>query len=538
MEQILEKNISRSSVHSWIYFLCLCLLVLSIPTSGPFIFISQALLIINWLAEGQLKFKFKKFFSNKPALIFASIFFIHLVSLLWTDNLLKGLSSELLTKLPILTLTLVIVTSPPLDIKKIRIILFLFIATVLTVSFIGFHIYITRDITDFRHLAPYASHLYLSLMLIISAFLLPWLTKQVTQNYGWLITSFALSAWMIFFLMLTRTLSGLVSLTGVLIFFILWIIVNHKNVVFKISTAFIFITVIVLSLWGLNYMHNLVTHKVETDLTSLNQYTNEGNPYYHDTTRTLRENGHFAYIYISEKELKNEWNKKSEIDYYGQDKLDQDVRYTLFRYMASKGLRKDKEHFKELTKSDIRAIEEGKTNHLYKNWPGILIRVHQAMMGIQKYRETNDPTWGSFTQRIDLWGASYQAFKKKPLIGWGIGDIYEAVQYGLAKNNSELQGKQMKPHNQYLIILLTLGSLGLILFLVFYIYTVIKTKAYTLFPFNIIIVTFAVDMTGNNPIDAQFGLTMFVFFTLYFGFIYPNKSNCQNFNKKSTQTNN
>ncbi len=530
-----QKNITRESLHRWVYFFCLCLLVISIPTSRSFIVVSQVLLGINWLAEGQFKTKLNNFFNNKPAIAFSLIYVLYIIGLLWTENLAYGINSELKTSLPILTLTLVISTSPSLDIKKIRIILFLFIAAVLSVSFIGLYIYLTKDNAGFRDITPFASHLYFSMMLIISAFLLPWLARQITNNKLWLITSYSVSAWMIIFVFITRSLSGLVSLIGVLFFLMAYVIVNHKNIVLKISTSLVFVLSISLTIWGVVYLYQLSSYETKTDFSSLDSYTKEGNPYFHDTTNTLRENGNLVYKYIAEEELKEAWNERSELDYYDRSHSRVNVRTVLLRYMTSKGYRKDREHMNLLDSEDIKAIENGVPNYLYVNWPGILVRLHKTMAGLQKYRETDNPMESTFTQRIDLWKASHEAFKKKPVIGWGTGDILQAVEYGLEKNNSPLKGyREYKPHNQYMVYLLKLGIAGLIFFLLLYIYTAVKTRSYKIFPFNIFVVVFAFNMLGNNPIEAQFGLTMFVFFTLFFCFIYPKSINI----KKPINTNN
>ena len=524
MASLNQTNISRQSVHLWIYFFCLCLLVIAMPTSRTLISSSQIFLGVNWLAEGNYLNKLKKFYNNKPAVAIALIYMLYVVGLLWTENLSYGIGYELKNKLPILTLTFVVASSPALDKKKIRALLFLFIATVLFVSFIGLFTYLTNELTDFRHISPFASQLYFSMMLIISAFLLPWLIKQTTKNKYWLAISFVLSAWMIFFIFLSRSLSGLVSLAGVLLFLLIWIVVEHKSLFLKITAISIFFLSVAFTTWLLTYMHNLTTYKTDVDFSSLDMMTQDGKPYLHDTTHYLRENGHLVYLYISEEELKGQWKEVSEIDYYGEDRQKHEIRHTLFRYMASMGYRKDRKHLKLLSEEDISAIEKGTTNYLYNHWPGIFVRVHQTMMGIQIYRDTKDPNWSTLTMRADLWRASFQALKRKPLIGWGTGDIYKAVDYGLEKNNSKLEFQQAKPHNQYLLLLISLGVVGFILFFVFYVYAVIKTKAYKILPFNLFLVVFAVDMMGNNPIDAQYGITLFVFFTLLFGIIYRNTS--------------
>ena len=523
-------NTSRENLHSWVYFICLCLLVASIPTSRFMVSVSQILLFINWLAEGKFKYKLKAFITNKPALAFVMIYGIHIIGLLWTQDINYAVFHDLRHKLPTLLLTLILVTTPLPEIKKSRTILFIFVATVLSVTFISLYIYLFKGLVHYRDLLPFTSHLYFSMMLIISAFLLPWLIKQVSAKKSWYVLALSLSAWMIVFLFMTRSLSGIASLAGVILFMIIWIILYHKSTYLRVIVLVTFIASIAGTSFYLHHIYSMATHKAEYDLSQLDTHTKHGNPYYHNLNDMLRENGHLVYIYIADGELEKAWNERSEIEYYSKGRTGQEVRYTLYRYMASKGYKKDKEHLKMISDEEITAIENGITNHLFLKWPGISVRIYETISGIIIYNESNNPMWSTLTQRLDLWKASVEAIKKNPIIGWGTGDIFIAMKYGLEKTESPLRYYRqhgdseitiMKPHNQYLLFLITLGVLGLILFIYFYTYTVVKTKGYKLLPFNIFVVAYAVNMLANNPIDAQIGQTMFVFFTVFFCFIYP-----------------
>ncbi|MFW5793747.1 MAG: O-antigen ligase family protein [Bacteroidota bacterium] len=521
MSILSTTNKDRQTFHFWVYFILLCLLAASMPTSIYMVSVVQIGLGVNWLLEGRYKDKFNKFFNNKPAIVFTLIYVMHLVGLLWTEDLMYALGSDLKHKLPTLTLTLIIVSSHEIDIKKIRIILYLFVASVIAVSFISFANYLINDITNHRKILMFSYHLYFNLMLVLSMFLLPYLVRKSTKNKAWFVVSLLLSLWMLYFLILTRALSSLAALSAVIVFILVYIFFKKHSIYIKIVSASLLIVGIVFSVMIVRYVNQFESTKTEVSVEALETHTKEGNPYKHFLPIEEWENGNPVYIYIAEDELQDEWNNRSDIDYYSTDKKGYDIRFTLFRYLTSKGLRKDREGLQELTDEDIKAVEQGITNHLYTEWPGILERIHQTIKGIHIYNETNNPNWSTLTQRIDLWKASYEAFKKKPIFGWGTGDLFIAVEYGLEKNDSVLQGEKMKPHSQYLLFLLTLGSVGLILFFVFYIYPVVKTKAYKIFPFKVFMIAYAINMIGNNPIDAQLGQTMFVFFTLVFCFMYP-----------------
>jgi O-antigen ligase len=142
------------------------------------------------------------------------------------------------------------------------------------------------------------------------------------------------------------------------------------------------------------------------------------------------------------------------------------------------------------------------------------------MMSLYLYRESSGrmTDWGSLTKRIDLWKASWEAFRARPVFGWGTGGILMAVDHGLQKNNSELAGLNMKPHSQYLFILLTLGAAGLVSTLILYAFFIAEKKAYKSLMFNLFLVAFLVHFTGNNSLESQPGQDLFVFFSLIFGY--------------------
>lgn len=524
----------RQSVHFWIYFFGLCLFVASLPISPFMLTISQIIIGVNWIIEGNYSIKFKKFLNNKPAIAFTLIYILFVVGLIWTDDIRNAFRNDILHKLPTLTLTLFIVTSYNIDIKKIRFLLLLFIFSILVVSFIGYYKFLFADLINYRFILPFGSHLYYSLMLIIAAFMLPWVIGQITQRKSLIMLAFVLSIWMLFFLFLLRSLSGIASLSGVLMFLLIWAINRIKSIFVKVCLICAFIVIVVFSGYIFSNIYNNATILEYYDFNNLEQYTIEGNKYNHDTLNTMRENGYLVYLYISDQELQEEWNNISSFDYNGLTNNNQKLKHILYRYMTSKGYRKDGEHLKLLDESDIRAIERGEYNYLYVKWPGIYERIHQTIAGTFIYQETHNPKWSTFAQRIDLWQASITAFKKYPILGWGTGDLYSAVQYGLEKNESYFfVGQDVKPHNQYLLILNSLGIVGLLCFLTLYIYTIKKTKGYKRLYFNIFLVAYGVNMLGNNPIDAQLGQSLFVFFTVLFCFMIPsaekrqqNNDNC------------
>lgn len=516
-------DFTKKELHFHIYYLGLCLLLISLPTSRFMITISLFILAVNWLAEGNFSEKFLKIKCNKPILAFTGIYMVHLVGFIWTKDASFAVENDLLHKLPTLLLPWIFVSSPIPDAKKIRLLLFLFIASVLSASVIGIGMSLYRPVNDFRETSPFISNIYFSLMLILATFQLPLLIRQVSNNQFMIGLGFTIAAWFIFFIVYSRSASGIAALSGVLIFTFLLIVALNKSRLIKV--IFLVITGILMGtgIWLLDFLYDKSARKAETDFGLLEEYTSCGNPYTHDTLNILRENGHLVYLYISEEELEKAWNERSHLDFQGTDMGSHSLKHTLYRYMASKGLKKDREGIKALTDDDIRAIEHGTTNYYYLRWPGLLIRLHQMMRGLYIYRETGykNPVWSTLTERLDLWRAAIIAIKEYPMFGWGTGSILKAMDYGIEVIDSPLRGRNMKPHNQYLYTILSVGFTGFIIVLLLFSYFVIKTRLHVSFIFLVLLISFLINLIANNSLESQLGQNFFVPFTLIYAYFYP-----------------
>ncbi len=515
-----KKSLFSEKTHHWIYFILLSTLALAMPMSRFLMSLSQILLGVNWLLEGHYAEKSKRFVNNKPAVVFSMIFMIHVVGLLWTQDLAYGIFSDLTDKLPMLTLTFLVVSSKSLSQQKAHILLWFFFGAVVFSSFVGFIIYLQGNYTNFRQIAPFVSHLYLGMYTCMTIVSLPWLTNRLTTNNKWRMLSYLISGWLVVFLFILNSLTGLLCLGGIIVFLAIRFVFRPNTLWVRIAVASAFTLVVTLSVVAAVIMYNKVSKLVVPGEAALREKTTEGNTYRHYFNTSARENGYYVFYFVAEDELREAWNSKSSLDFDGKDLNKNDLRYTLYRYLTSLGYRKDKEGLEKLNAEDIAAIERGIPNYYYTQWPGLLVRLHQTIWEVYWYRENRNPTNHTFAQRLELWKGSWEAFKEKPVLGWGTGDLFIAVEYGLKKIDSKMENYRMKPHNQFLLFLVSLGIIGSLVIYGCYFYFVKSTGAYKYLPFNIFLVIMFITMLANHPIDSQEGQTFFSFFTLFFGFIY------------------
>ncbi len=539
MSVLNPPSLFSQKIHYGVYLFGMILIAISLPTSVYFISVGQFVLAVNWIIEGKYKEKTIRFWNQKAAVVFTLIFFLYLLGMLWSTDMDAGIR-ELRKKIPFLTLTFLLVSAPlGFNALKSNMLLLLFGASVLVSTFIGWAMFDPEVNTNLRDLSPFISHIRLSLMIVFSIFIFIWMaetypfSQSLRKNSGkhYLIRSlfYVSSLWMLFFLLKMQVLTGLATFGAVIFFLAALFVFQKKNT----KLSFIFVTLLILLMGSLLVMiikfESMIYEKDTTDLSNLPTHTSLGNPYSHGLSENLTENGTLVYLYIAHDELREAWNERSNLDFDGKDLKGQLLRYTLYRYMSSLGLRKDREGVEKLSQTDIEAIEKGIANHYYTKWPGIISRIHQSIWEIYKYQNGYDASGHSLAKRFEFWKASWAAIKAKPLTGWGTGDLVLAQHYGFTKTKTVLPEEQWnKPHNQFLTFAVNFGLIGLVLIIYVLFYVLKKTRKIHILPHAVFLVISFVSMLNEDTLENQAGLTFFLYFFLFFNFVYlpfENKNN-------------
>ncbi|MFM7900421.1 MAG: hypothetical protein ACKPAD_00375, partial [Bacteroidota bacterium] len=99
--------------------------------------------------------------------------------------------------------------------------------------------------------------------------------------------------------------------------------------------------------------------------------TLSGNLLVTDYGNAQLENGYYVWKNLCEEELRQQWNKRSEMPYDGRDRKNNELRMTLIRFLTSKGLQKDSAAIASLTDQEIMAIESGIANDFYLRHSGL-----------------------------------------------------------------------------------------------------------------------------------------------------------------------
>lgn len=249
------------------------------------------------------------------------------------------------------------------------------------------------------------------------------------------------------------------------------------------------------------------------DLAKLETYTQSGNAYTHYPNIKQKENGRFIYLYICDKEMEKEWNKVSAIPYSGKDKLNQNLRHTLIRYLTSKGLRKDKMGINQLSKNDIENIENGLANYIYENKYAVYPKIYEVLWQIDHYRSGGSPEGHSVTQRIEFLKNGVKIIQAYFWTGVGTGGQKKAFAQQYDESHTQLSEKhRLRAHNQYITIFITLGIFGFMWFLFAFFYLIIKDRKYKDYLFTMAFTVITLSMLNEDTIETQMGATIFAFF--------------------------
>lgn len=518
----LTNRISRQQLHLNIYVFGLGLMLCALPFSKFTMSIAQFILVGNWLAEGNVKDKFKLFFKNKLALVLFSLYLLHLVGLLWSCDIQYALK-DLRIKLPLLVFPILFSSMPVIPFQWLRKLGLMFTFSVFCSTFISFLVYLDvlhRNITDIRDISIYISHIRLSLFMCLSIFYLIFDLIYFQKKMGLKGLSILLCFWFLFFINLLESATG-ISLAIIVSIVLLFRFISKINKTWqRIAIYFsIFILIAIPSILIYSQVRSFLKEK-NSAKNIIYKCTADGNQYNQDFEDNSIENKTYINRNYYWPELREAWNKRSHLNFDGFDKKDQFLSYTILRFLSSKGLTKDRLAIESLNDKEIKAIENGITNYRYMYNSGICNRIHQIIWEVDSYISSGNPSGHSVTLKAEFWKTSLHIIKKNWLIGVGTGDIDKSFRRAYQERRSPLSIRyQLKSHNQYLRITVLFGVLGLIWFIFTLIYPFFYLKKIH-YHYLIFFIIAAVSMISEDTLETQPGVTFFAFFNCFYLFLW------------------
>jgi len=502
--------------HRSIFIFSLILIGFWQPLSVFLTSTSAILVVINWLLEGNFKSKWERFSSRPGLMIFSLFFFIPVLWLLNSASLGYGLH-DLKIKMPILFIPLIIGTSAPLSKEELKWVLHFFVLGVLISSLISLGVLLGLGgyvITNYREISLFISHIRFSLLIDLAIFTLGWyLYKEIKKPSKWIFPlRLVILLWLVAFLFILR------SLTGLFIFFLVGgvlfgvILAKQKKCVLKYIMVILVITAgLIFFLIAVQYTNRFL-YKDKMDISNLPEYTANGNAYKNIITEKQVENGHYVWLYVCDVELKTVWEERSKLKFTGKDEKGQELRYTLIRYLSSKGLRKDSAGVTALSDEEIHWIEQGTANFIYKQ-RSLYALFYEVFWQIKRYREGGNPSGHSVVQRLEYLKAGVNIVKNHFWLGVGTGDVPEAfeIQYNLMDSQLSPQWR-LRAHNQYLTFLLTFGIFGFMGILAIVLFPPFIEKGWKNYFFIVFLSIALLSMIDEDTLETSAGVMFFAYF--------------------------
>ncbi|OQA01389.1 MAG: O-Antigen ligase [Bacteroidetes bacterium ADurb.Bin408] len=505
--------------HRVFFIIGLSLLAAALPFSLFALSVAQFVLIINWFCEGNVLERFKAFFRNKPALIFSLFFVLHIIGLVYTTDFNYAFK-DIRTKLPLLLLPLVLSTTAPLKRRELNLIFSVFIAAVGVATVISTFYYMNHQVKDIREVSRFISHIRFSLMICMAVVLLAWyLGKQKGWSFWIYILCAALLLWFLVFLTLFESVTGVAVLGVLLIFFTIKSLFKPVALYYKIAAVVLIVGFFIFSYLYVQQAAKEYFHKNMVDFSTLEKYTAEGNPYLHDSTSLQSENGNLIWIYICKEELEREWKKRSAYDFNGFDDKNQLVQYTLIRYMASKGLRKDALALQSLRDDEIKAIEKGIPSVRFFEKMTLKKRIHEILWEYENYKKDGNANGLSVMLRVEFAKTALGIIERHPVFGVGTGDVNMAFKEQYERRQSVLRPEyRWRSHNQYLSVCVAFGLAGFVVFILSLFYPPLKTHAFSDGRYLAFFIIILVSMLTEDTLETQAGVSFYAFFSALFLF--------------------
>jgi hypothetical protein len=471
---------------------------------------------------------FRAFFRHRPALLFSSIFLMHILGLFFTTDFDYAFK-DLRTKLPLLIIPLVLSTSATIGEKAFFRYLGLIVLAVLVRSLFNGWLIWSHEYVDLRDVSRNISHIIFSLLLALSVFICGYsLISGRFRSIPFRIISFLLILWFLVYLIVSQSFTGISIIIGTLFLLIPFFQRMIKNRLVRGAGAFM---VIIAAVLAIIYIHRTASeyntvHPI--DIKTLDQVTSRGNPYVHNYFSDQTENGHRMWLYVQWDEMRETWNRRSRIGFDSLDRKNQKIYYTIVRYLTSKGWRKDGDAIDRLTDKEVDAIEKGVANYIFLEKFSLKGRIYEFMLGYETYQETGNPTGSSIMQRIEFWKASLGIIRDHWVIGVGTGDMNEAFAIQYEKMGTKLDpGQRWRSHNQFLSIFIGFGIFGLLWFIAaLWLPPLLMGKSTDYFVIIILTIS-SLAMLAEDTIESQTGVTFVVMFYSLFLFARFSKMNVE-----------
>lgn len=484
---------------------------------------AQMLLALNWFVEGFVKKdigeRLRKGFTSVPSFIFISFFVLHSIGLLWTSA--EGMSWGLdLVRIlfPVVVFSVILSGSERLTEKELRTILSFGAWSVVASTVVCFAVFDPSG-GRYRELSIFISHIRLALLLCFAI-----VVFLHYRSRSWvMIAHVAASLWALYMINALGSIQGF-AILGVIGGMLLWRYLSNAPPLLRYTIRSLLIAIPFGALVVAGRAIETSFALPDPSLMGQGEYTAGGEPYSFDATNPQKENDVYVWSYIAWAELHRNWGRRSDKGLSDMDDSGHIMAGTLFRYLSSKGLRKDSVALLQLEDDEIRAIEKGITNANASNSNSLEQRFSEVIMELGQYNAYGIASGHSVTMRLEFWKAGMAIAKEHPISGVGTGDTQVAFDEYYENSNSTLGPEwRHRAHNEYLTLLISFGTFGLLWSLFSWWWPAYINGAWHDPLFIAWAVIFGISCMTDDTIETQAGATFFALYYAMLVFAAPRK---------------
>jgi hypothetical protein len=499
------------TIHRYIFLIGVYLLAYGMMMGTATASIPEVMLFCNWLIGGRFLEKWMRLKSNRLFWVFSSLFLLHLLGMMWTQDFMSGVN-DLRNKIPLALLPLVFFSEEPLGHKELRTVLYMFFFGCFTSVGWGLaYSYILHPDEPVREASRFMSHirlgLYLDMAIACSIYLfLNEDRKKIKPFFILLALAFSIA------MLAMALLSGIAIAIVVSLVYILRISRKKSTLVrfVLIGSPVLFVSA---GFWYVGEIVHSQHHLKQSAVNAPLDASASNNLYIHFENKGRMENGYYVDINVQTAELKKEWKRKCPSDSFNYQGHNTGRYEVLIRYLASKGLTKDSSAVAHLSTEDIQNIQANITNCNFQSWSPIGKRIYELMNEYDEYKRHSYVNGHSLTMRLYFWDAAVHAISKNLSFGVGTGDVKEAMMNAYAEKQSPLsEDWRIRPHNQFLTMTIAFGVFGLIVFLFSLFYPLFFDKRRIPVLYGIFVSISFLSFITEDTLETQAGVTFYAFF--------------------------
>ena len=510
--------LEKWGTHRFFFVFSTALIVVSLPVSEFGLSLGIIVLSSNWFVEADFLSKWKRLKNNVPALSVLGIYLIHILWLLNTNNLDYALH-DIKIKLPLLAFSVVYGSSAEIKPKQKSLILHLYIYSVFAATFLSLlswkGLWLKGE--DFQNsISPFISHIRFSLMIVFAIIVALYLSFEKVERWHYLL----LVVWLAIFLLLLKSLTGVIVFVIVLTPLLVWCVKFYKpQVHIKKTLIIVLVPLFVIAFFLSLYIQkeaSIYFSRPEININDYPKYTVNGNKYINNTMNKQLENGMYVWHLINWDELEREWGNRSKVSFWGKDDKGQNIYSTTMRYMTSLSLTKDSLGISQLTEEDFLHITKGYTNYKLTNKLSLYPFLERIFTEIMAYKKENNPNGLSFLQRMAFAKNGIYVIKHNVLLGVGTGDVNDEIMLSYKHSNTGLYDKYwFRPHNQYVTFTVAFGLIGLSFVLFFFFVQIRNALAVKNFLLLFFIAITLLSFLNEDTLETHTGASFIAFFLTF-----------------------